>query len=517
MKKILSIIMLFGLIITYINLLVSADVDEPLTHVNLLDLSKLDYQHGSYYAKYRSTLELAPNTTYTIVLSRDFLGSLWSVASSLEFEVESPDGSYYHAGPPDIDLDHERVSFSFFSALGLIEILKIPVDHQSNYEIVLFEGEYHDFPGFSPFLSASEVLEYHGVLPVDYDQRPTLDMIKHYVVAKSPYGNTISSFVAFDNYTLSEQLPGTYRIVFETSFNHIVKRYYLQLRIFDMTAPSLSIEDKLYISLTDKWTLSHILSHVTVIDNVDTIYTHQLSVISDTYTHATTVGTYELVVKAEDNSGNSSTLSIPIELIDTVGPVIEGPQTIYMYTTDTPLTNQQIQNRFRFYDYVDGINVNIMMTHNEYQQKQIPGKYRITFRAIDLSDNVTYFDAYIHIIDNKGPIFETSELILVQSPSSPLSDEDIIDWLSQQLSSMGHQATHIKMLYNEYENHQKTPGSYYAYLSYRIQDETMTTRVRIDVTEKNTVNWVLVSSIGGVVITISLSSWFIFKRKKHIS
>lgn len=502
---------------TYINVLVSADVDEPLTHVNLFDLSKLDYQHGSYYAKYRNTLELVPNTTYTLVLSRAFLGNLWSVASTLEFEVESPDGTYYHAGPPDIDLDHERVYFSFFSASGLIDILKIPVDHQSNYEIVLFKGEYSGFPGFSPFLASSETLEYYGVLPLDYDQRPTLDTIKNYVVAKSPYGDTLSSYITYDNYSESNQLPGSYRIVFETSYNHIVKRYHLHLRIFDMTAPSLSIEDKLYISLTDKWTLSHILSHVTVIDNVDIILAHQLLVISDTYTPATTVGTYEVVVKAEDSSGNSNTLSIPIELIDTMGPVIEGPVTIYMYTTDTPLTNQQIQNRFNFYDHVDGSNVNVMITYNEYLQTQLPGKYKITFRAIDLSDNMTYFDAFIHIIDNKGPIFETTELILVQSPSSPLSDEDIIDWLSQQLSSMGHQATHIKMLYNEYENHRQTPGSYYAYLSYRIQDETMTTRVRIDVTEKNTVNWILVSSLGGVVITISLSSWFIFKRKKHIS
>lgn len=516
MKKILSFILL-TCFIPFLDFSVYADVDTPLVHVNLLDLEKLDYVNQSSYAQYRIPLTLNQNVSYTIVASKAFLGSLWESASSIEFEVESLDGTYYHAGPPDIDFINERAYFTFFSASGTILIHKIPVDNQLNYEIILYEGQYQEFPGFIPYLYDEEQLDYHGVLPIDFDQKPTLDTIKNYVIAKSPYGETISSHIAFDDYSLSQKLPGSYRIIFETSFNHIIKRYHLQLKVFDMTPPQLSIEDTLYIPLTEKWSLDTIKGYVTVVDNVDMMTSTDLSVISDTYSGATMVGLYEIRVKATDSSGNSSTLSIPVELIDTVGPVIEGPTSMYIYTTDTPLTNTQIQARFKFYDMVDGLNVNVMLTYNEYQQTQTPGKYMMTFRAIDLSDNVSYFNVFMHVIDNKGPVFETSELILVQSASSPLSDEDIVDWLSEQLSKLGHQATHIKLLYNEYESHRSKPGSYYVYVSYRIHDEDMTSRIRIDVEDKHTPTWIFVSAISGATMTIGLAVWFIMKRKTHNS
>jgi hypothetical protein len=282
----------------------------------------------------------------------------------------------------------------------------------------------------------------------------------------------------------------------------------------DITAPTLSIDGTLEIPLKDKWTIDDIKKEVMINDNVDTLSWTDLVVTNDTYTDAESLGNYQISFSATDSSGNTNTIDISITLVDRQGPKITGPTSIYLYTSDATLSNADIQNKFTFNDDIDGANVTVSIITNEYQQTSTPGKYKITFKAVDQTQNVSLFNVYIHVIENRGPVFEHSELVIEKTTADAMTDQDVIDWLKEQLELSGIQATNIMVLYNEYETHEHEKGSYYVYMSYKVDGQDMTSRVRIDVEQKPVnVLWIIIPSSG---LLIAGTTAFIVLRHKKV-
>lgn len=486
----------------------------PLERVNYFDLSLLVYDPDvPNKANTDEPILLKPNSTFTLVLSKAFLGDLWTSIGNFEIEVQEMTASHYYVDYFQIDEINQRVYFTFDTGEGRIFLYGIPVGNQLNYEMMIFEGTYDLFSGFVPYHEEGEQLEYFGVLPLDYDTQPSLEVIKSYVIAKNPFGEVISSTLVYDEYSVSSKKPGTYQMVFETLYHQIKKRYYLDIRVFDMVAPVLTIESTLSIPLKEKWTIDEIKQRISISDNVDLMTYHDLVVVSDTYSSAETLGHYQVTLEAMDSSGNKSSLSVHIELIDIKGPVIKGPTSIYLYATDTPLSNLEIQQKLQITDDVDMTNVTVQIITNEYNQTSIPGVYKVTFEAKDQSLNASTFDILIHIIENRGPIFEQSDLVLTKTTADQMTEAELIDWLRNQLLASGLHATNITVLYNEYEDHQKESGSYYVYLAYQIQGEDMTSRIRVDVIkEAFPVRYVLIPMAGLSVIGFGVLLWI--KRKK---
>ncbi|HCZ24849.1 MAG TPA: hypothetical protein DHV05_08430 [Acholeplasmataceae bacterium] len=513
MKKCLSLVLVCMLFL--FNSFQSYAFNEvPLERVNYLDLSQLVYDPidiGSAYTN--EPMSLKPNTTFTFVVSRNFLGEQWDSLSNIEIEIEEFTGSYYFAGYLTKDDVNQRAYITFTTTEGLIHLYGIPVKDLHNYDIMVYEGEYTDFPGFVPYHEDSEQLEYFGVLPLDVDSQPTLEVIQSYVVAKNPFGVVIPTSLVYDDYSISEKKPGTYQMVFETIYHQIKKRYYLDVRVFDLVAPIMTLETNLAIPINERWTIDQVKQAVTLSDNVDSMSYHDLVVVSDTYTPATTIGSYQITLEATDSSGNTSTLNIPIQLIDIEGPVIQGPSSIYLYATDTPLTNVEVQQKLLINDDVDGSNVTVNLITNHYNQQTIPGVYQMTFEAKDQAQNSSTFDILIHVIENRGPVFEQSDLILNKTTADQMTEAEMITWLREQLLLSGLHATDIIILYNEYEEHNKESGSYYVYLSYQVDGSPMTSRIRIDVEEKPSP--ILSYAIPASAILLIGSGIFIWiKRKK---
>jgi len=489
--------------------------EEPLEKINHLNLSHLEYMSDMPgYARTTEPILLKANTTYTLVMSEAFLGQYWNFPEMMEIEVEDNDGTPVYAERPILDMTHQRAYMTFDTGEGFMNILKMPVNDQLNYEVILYEGVYADFPGFIPFVEDSEPLEYHGVLPIDYDQQPSLDVIKSYVTAKNPQGSVITSTLIYDEYSTSSKLPGTYHLVFETVYHAIKKRYHLDIRIFDLTPPELTIEQGVDIPVDQKWSIDELKDLVMIQDNVDTLNSMNLYVVSDTYSEATTIGSYHVTFGIKDIAGNEGTVMIPIELIDRTGPVVKGPSSIYLYTTDTPITNAAIQQKLQATDAVDGSNITITIPVNEYNQTTMPGRYKVHFSVKDTQQNETIFIVYVHVIDNRGPSFEQSELILLKTTADQMSEDDIVDWLRDQLNLSGYHVQNLQILYNEYASNQNEKGSYYVYFTYDIEGESYTSRVRIDVKKKE-LPWLIIGSSLAGVIFITGGLWIYLKRKRH--
>ena len=195
-------------------------------------------------------------------------------------------------------------------------------------------------------------------------------------------------------------------------------------------------------------------------------------------------------------------------------PVVRGPSSIYLYTTDTPITNAAIQQKLQATDAVDGSNITITIPVNEYNQTTMPGRYKVHFSVKDTQQNETIFIVYVHVIDNRGPSFEQSELILLKTTADQMSEDDIVDWLRDQLNLSGYHVQNLQILYNEYASNQNEKGSYYVYFTYDIEGESYTSRVRIDVKKKE-LPWLTIGSSFAGVIFITGGLWIYLKRKRH--
>ena len=515
MKKIMTFVLLCFIFVIFGKLNSNAGQYDNLPKgKNYLSLSNvLVLETPEYYAQTIEPIRVKNNTTYTLVFDFEFLGQLTMDLSRVFVEIEE-DSGVNHSNYITEDRLNERAYFEFTTSDEWINIAFMPNGNTNGYNAMLYEGTYQDFNGFLPYVNSFEVMNYQGLIPMDYDQPLSIDQIKSYVTAYNSQGYAVAYDVIEDSYSSSSKLPGTYQMIFQVTHNLITKRYILDIKVFDMTSPMISIPNLIEIPLAEKIDVNQIKSLLEVTDNVDVIHHSSLSILNDTYTSATTVGTYYVLFEASDFSGNKSTLEVPVTLVDKKGPVITGPQMIYLYTTDAPLSNSTILSKYKAIDDVDG-NVSVSISYNLYNQTLIPGIYQMTISSSDAQMNTTNKNIKVHVIENKGPIFETNEKVIEKSVADTMTDAEIILWFKAQLELSGIQGTNVNILFSEYKDHEKLSGSYYVYLTYESNGLTETTRVRIDVIEEeNAMPITLYLTIASGLLIAGLGITYYVKKKR---
>lgn len=482
---------------------------------NYLSLSNLKVHPNAYMAETIHHIRLEKNQTYTLVIDFETLGRHLYNLGDLWMEVEFFPGPYSGDFYFIADMSHERV-FVEFSAFDIdFRITALPIDDASDsYNIILFKGTYLQFPGFEPYLHHTDSLISEGVLPMDYDARLTVSEIASLIVAKDPMGNVLPKTLEADAYSGSSQLPGSYQMIFSTQYNAIKKRYLLDIRIYDLTPPVILAPALIEVPLHQKSSVGSIMHAFEVTDNVDDMDMEDVVILEDTYTPATSIGTYHIRMKATDYAGNSTELSVPITLIDRLGPSITGPSSIYIYTTDVPLSTASILSRFSAHDNVDGNNIQLNIVQNQYHQTTTPGIYVMEIAASDAAGNTTSFFLNVHVVDNRSPIFVVDTQILSLSEAASMTEEEIILWFRNQLLSQGFTATHVEILYNEYALGSKKSGEYYVYLSYQLNGEPAMSRILMDVSESSRSGLPMHVIIPSALGLIAILGVMILKFKK---
>jgi hypothetical protein len=521
MKKIFIFITMICLSLILLHGESYARVESLPVGKNYLDVTTL-FEVGNEPNVYQSYTEFKINngSTYTLVMSRQAVSVWYDEIQTLEAEI-----TYVNAATPmplayQKDEVNERVYIEFTpnDDYLLIEILHLDASNfVAPYEIILYEGTYQDFAGFEPFIDPNDVLKYYGQIKINYDNLLTTETISSYITAQSPSGLSLSKQLSYDTYSQSDRLPGNYEMIYEATFNNITKQYILSVLVEDLTAPVLSLSEPIRIPLSDKVDVNTLTSYISVSDNVDTLSHEDLAITHDTYTSATTVGTYQITVDVTDSSLNYASQTFEIELYDDQGPNISGSSQIYLYVGDTPLSHEQILD---YYVITDDVSVNISsirISHDEYLLNTEPGIYLMTVYAKDTSGNISTKNIYIHVIDNRGPEFNVNDsYIITTTPTQIKSAEDIITWLSQTLESEGVTATNISIDHNEYEHRASKSGAYYVYMNYQVDGQTYQTRVLIDVVDEPGFNMLYLLGIIPICGLIVLSSYIYRKRKLKI-
>jgi len=413
-----------------------------------------------------------------------------------------------------VDEVNQRIYLEFIPSTAYMHLYFLPMDcENNNHEIILYEGGYEDFQGFIPYLDDDEVREYQGILALDYDHLMSTQAITAMVVAKNPYGSSLPVNVVLDTYTNSQKLPNTYKMIFESTFASIKKKFILDIHVLDVSPPIIIVPDIIEVELSKKRPIGDLLMGVIVTDNIDSLSYLDLVIVEDHYTPKTTLGATTVTIKATDTSGNQTIKVMNINLVDQEGPLLSGPKAIYLYTTDQPLSNAEILAKYDAYDFVDKNAVTIVIQQNLYNQNPNPGMYDLTIVAYDTKMNPTIFPIKIHVIENRGLIFDTNELIMRISFGQEVTDQEIKDWFNQEMSTSGYMVLGLEIIHNEYQLSNQQPGQYYVYIKFNHQNEEHISRILVDIEPKK-LNPIWLIPGTGLLVLIATTSYIIFFKKK---
>lgn len=520
MKKLIIFMMMFCLGFILLQSESHARVEELPIGSNYLDLSTF-FEIGNDPNKFQSHTEFKINrgSTYTLVMSKQAVLTWYDqMDNDLEADIQMVSTINPISFAYQKDVLNERVYIEFRpdDDYILFEILHLDAANLvAPYEIILYEGEYQDFSGYEPYLNPNDQLKYYGQIKVNYDNLIATETISAYITAQTPDGVNLTKEKSHDTYSNSDKLPGTYELIYESTYNSITKQYILSVIVEDLTAPVLSVVEPIRVPLSSKVDVNTLKAQIIVTDNVDEIPYQNLIITHDTYTSATTVGTYQITADVTDYSLNHVSQTFDIELYDDQGPTISGPSQLYLYVGDIALTDDTILSYYSFKDDVGVNNSSIHISYDSYILNPEAGIYLMTISAKDTSGNISTKDIFIHVIDNRGPEFNVDiDYIMTITPSEPLSDEDIITWLSNTLEKEGINPTHINIDHNEYTLKSGQSGQYYVYMSYQVEDDVFQTRVLMDVVNETPfyTNPIYLLTIIPVILGIG---YIIYRKQKQ--
>jgi hypothetical protein len=506
MKK--TFILFFMLLMPFCISKVNAET--VMHQTNYLDLTNLFVSDdGNFLANTIEPIHVEKEETYTLVFGYDFLGQYVFYLDYCEITVVEEDQSeHYYAFIQD-DLMN-RAYIEFIPTTNQIHLLDLPVA-PFNDEAILYKGNYLSFDGFEPY-HQNHLID-QGTLYIDYGSSITSAFIEENIIAKDPFGNEIETYIVSNGFNNNTSELGTYQMVLEAQYNDVKKQYVLDIIIVDREAPQMTINEPLHFSLQDKPSLQEILLMISLQDNVDTLTHEDIMIINDTYSQASVPGTYEIQVEVFDYSQNRAEITIPIYLYNLSGPTIEGPAIIFVYTSQEPLSNDDIINHFVInQNNLDQIVVEVIL--NQYSQTKIPGIYNFRFRATDQNNNVKEKLVHIHVIENRAPTFEFNELLIEMNVNHVMSNQELIQWFENTLKNQGFEIGQIEIVYNPYEQANYKAGTYLIDFKYEINGEEHFTKATLIVNESFLNTEKLIYSISALLLLVVVGFYAIKKKKR---
>ncbi len=173
----------------------------------------------------------------------------------------------------------------------------------------------------------------------------------------------------------------------------------------DLQAPSVDYPSNYVINVDNMQSVDEILSHITVTDDTDS--NPQIIIKSNTYKQEDKkTGTYEMIIYAEDSSGNKSPeYTINIIVSDVTAPVIKAPTNGIAVGNSKKLTESEILSYFTATDnYSSEENIILALSRNDYKGNETKtGERTIIVTATDEAGNYSTVMSSIKVIDDTNP------------------------------------------------------------------------------------------------------------------
>jgi hypothetical protein len=160
--------------------------------------------------------------------------------------------------------------------------------------------------------------------------------------------------------------------------------------------------------------------YITVIDNMDGDITDSIVIETDEYTgNEAILGTYTVLLSAEDKAGNKATFELIITVIDSVPPVITGPSSLSVQIDQKVPIDDIVTSKFSFNDAYSGVITTYEIIEDEYTDATTLGDYRVRLKIEDLSGNVTTREFVISLVSLMPPNLEGPDTITLYLSEDP--------------------------------------------------------------------------------------------------
>lgn len=276
----------------------------------------------------------------------------------------------------------------------------------------------------APVISGQKVYTYE---PTD---NVTIDDLKAQLSVSDNYYEISSDAITVktDGLTGNENKLGEYSVVYEARDEAgNVGSMDVRVRIKDSTAPTISGQESITVGVDGNLTESDFIELFTAEDSFEGDVTDSIEIVQNGYTgYEKKVGTYEVKVKATDSSGNESTKTLQVKVIDNEPPIF--------YITDLVVniqTHQNISEQMLIATVAKRYNVEryekAEVTYNEYDQFYSSGKYRVLVKLDDKE-----YELFLNAVDDLYDEVSEEKTTFLEKLWVKL--KEFVDWVKKTIS-----------------------------------------------------------------------------------
>ncbi|MGE4321306.1 MAG: hypothetical protein AB7E61_07660 [Acholeplasmataceae bacterium] len=245
------------------------------------------------------------------------------------------------------------------------------------------------------------------VKPLIIDVHETKSILDDYIKVTDNYDLLVD--VTYDDKEVDYDRLGTYilNVIAQDQSKNMTSKLF-KIEIADHEAPHLVLTSSKTIDVFDIDALNHLDRYIlSLSDNYDD--ENQLIISYEYDIDMNHLGTYHLIIDVMDSSGNTTSQSIDIKVVDLKGPIITLKEALVFQVFEVkPFINLYF-NISDNYDPFESLTINI---DEDIDMDKI-GSYPVTLTVKDLSKNVSYYYAYVQVIDDIPPeINELNEIII---------------------------------------------------------------------------------------------------------
>lgn len=238
-------------------------------------------------------------------------------------------------------------------------------------------------------------------------------------------------YVVLDNYTENMDKLGDFIIVFGvTDSGGTEVTLAVTVRNVDVIAPVISVEVESTLNIPQYSILAANLPNIKATDSFEGDLTPDMSIVGLDVIDTDVLGDYTLIYSVSDSSGNQTSETFTVKVVDSTNPELNGPDEI-IKRSDTILDGTFYLQYFTASDDHDGVITNrLEVVSDGYMgNANKPGTYKVVVSVKDIQGNYTNHELTIKVVKEMLPRLIIDKHYWVVGNDHKYVDDEFIDTL----------------------------------------------------------------------------------------
>jgi hypothetical protein len=298
---------------------------------------------------------------------------------------------------------------------------------------------------------------------------------------------TASIYIVSDNYTGNEDVLGDFVVVYGvTDSGGTEVTQAIIVRNVDIIAPEFVIDVPSTLRIPQYSYLPSNLPQIKAIDSFEGDITSEVTITGLDLIDTEILGTYNLIYSVSDSSGNQTSETFVVYVVDSIAPELTGPTSI-IKRSNIILDGQFYLEYYSAIDDHDGIVTNRIdvVNDNYLGNASKPGTYTVVVTVADTEGNYTNQTLTIIVVDDMLPRLIIDKYYWVVDNNYKFTDDNFINTLRFQ-DDLPNLTYIFTTTYDNYSNSYNNLGTYQKNFSLRSSSgEEFTREVILEVVESS--------------------------------